>query len=215
MNADDRDESAVPGDEKSSAGESQAKSHDPAEQGPGMGADVISTSAPILSAGTGRGAGGQQQPASTLTVETSRVSEVASGTAPGIMIVPFQENSPSKPPSRQQVDPPGRSPAPDRKGQESRRRPSMMHSLLLPGLVALVCGIVGALGYSYFFGPSKSDDQGASARKSDSSKPPPSSSKEGSEPGPGGRGGAGSNSSSAAGTFARSGGVRIAASRPD
>lgn len=71
-------------------------------------------------------------------------------------------------PKAKSHDPSGRNPAPEGKGLESRRQPSMMRSLLLPGLVALVSGIVGALSYLYFFDPSRSDGQSASTRKSDS-----------------------------------------------
>ncbi len=48
--------------------------------------------------------------------------------------------------------------------------PSLARSLMVSGVVALICGLAGAWGYSYFFGPSKSDDQKSSSKKSDSSK---------------------------------------------
>ena len=42
--------------------------------------------------------------------------------------------------------------------------------MLYSGLVALICGVAGAWGYSYFFGSSKSGDQKSSGKDSDSSK---------------------------------------------
>ncbi len=47
---------------------------------------------------------------------------------------------------------------------------SSLRSLLLAGTVALVCGVVGAFGYSYFFGPDKSDKDSDSGKQSSSKK---------------------------------------------
>jgi hypothetical protein len=100
MIADDRENSDTQGDQESSAGALSAQGHNPGEQQPGVGSDVVATNAPILSAATGQASGGRKQPASSITVETSRISEVAAGRSPGIMIVPYEENSTFKSTSR-------------------------------------------------------------------------------------------------------------------
>ena len=49
------------------------------------------------------------------------------------------------------------------------QQPSMMKSLLITAGVALVCGVIGAMGYSYFFGPkSEGPFVGRAQNKSDS-----------------------------------------------
>jgi hypothetical protein len=53
---------------------------------------------------------------------------------------------------------------------QSGHAPSLTRMLLFSGVVSLVCGLVGALGYSYFFGSGKSSDQKSSSKSSDSSK---------------------------------------------
>src|SRR3954452_17449013 len=50
------------------------------------------------------------------------------------------------------------------------QQPSLVRMLLYTGAVALVCGVAGAWTYSYFFGGSKSGDQGASGKSSGSGK---------------------------------------------
>ena len=46
---------------------------------------------------------------------------------------------------------------PRRSAERSRnhrpRQPSMLSHLLITGSVALICGVLGAMGYSHFFGP--------------------------------------------------------------
>ena len=75
-------------------------------------------------------------------------------------------------------DPARQKPAEDRDGSgeqhEDRRHPSVQRSsvirtLLLPGLVSLICGVAGAWAYWHFFGSAKSGDQKASSKDSDSS----------------------------------------------
>jgi chaperonin cofactor prefoldin len=48
-----------------------------------------------------------------------------------------------------------------------RRRPSMMKNILMTAGISLICGVVGAAGYSHFFGP-KSADASAAKNKPDS-----------------------------------------------
>ncbi len=61
----------------------------------------------------------------------------------------------------------------EHKGGQSKKLPSTMRTLIFSGIVALVAGLVGAFGYSYFFGPdksSKSGDQSSSSKSSGSGK---------------------------------------------
>ena len=44
-------------------------------------------------------------------------------------------------------------------------KPSFTRTWVLPGLVALVCGVAGAWGYWHFFGSSKSEDQKSAIRR--------------------------------------------------
>jgi tetratricopeptide (TPR) repeat protein len=53
---------------------------------------------------------------------------------------------------------------------QSGQSPSLTKILLYAGAVALVCGVVGAWGYSYFFGSDKSGDEKSSSKSSGSSK---------------------------------------------
>ena len=48
------------------------------------------------------------------------------------------------------------------------RGSSLVHSVFLPGLVALVCGVIGAWGYSHFFGSEKSGNHKSASKDSDS-----------------------------------------------
>ena len=60
-----------------------------------------------------------------------------------------------------------------------QQQPSMTRSLLITAGVALVCGVIGAMGYAYFFGPkSKGSSSEGSQGKSDSSSKKESGSKE-------------------------------------
>jgi len=74
--------------------------------------------------------------------------------------------------------------------------PSLTRILLYAGIVSLVCGVVGALGASYFFGSGKSSDQKSASKGSSSSggsdSDKGSDSSGGSDSGSGSGGGAGS-----------------------
>jgi tetratricopeptide (TPR) repeat protein len=59
----------------------------------------------------------------------------------------------------------------DRRADERGRSvqsPSLIRTLLIPGLVALACGAAGAWGYWHVFGPAKSGDQKSASKDSDS-----------------------------------------------
>ncbi len=61
----------------------------------------------------------------------------------------------------------------DAKQGQSSKAPSLTRTLIYAGVVALVCGIIGAAGYSYFFGSDKGksgDKSSGSSKKSGSSK---------------------------------------------
>ncbi len=47
------------------------------------------------------------------------------------------------------------------KADPQRSRPSKLKSLLTTAVVALICGVIGAAGYSHFFGPKPADDSAA------------------------------------------------------
>ena len=69
----------------------------------------------------------------------------------------------------------------ERRGDDRSRQhqPSMMKNLLITAGVALVCGVIGAMGYAYFFGPkSKGSSSEGSQGKSDSSSKKESGSEE-------------------------------------
>jgi hypothetical protein len=96
--------------------------------------------------------------------------------------------------------------------------PSLTRVLLYSGIMSLVCGIVGAWGYSYFFGPEKSGDQKSSGKSSGSSKGSESSQGSGSSEVSGSSEGAGASKnsssnqeSSGAGKFARTEAAWLAA----
>ena len=76
--------------------------------------------------------------------------------------------------------------------------PSMMKILLFAGLVALVCGMAGAFGYSYFFGSKKSDDQQSSGQNQSNSQNKSSDSSKNQKSGSNSGGKSGSNSGSTA-----------------
>ena len=77
----------------------------------------------------------------------------------------------------------------DRSRREPQKQPSMIKSLLITASVALVCGVIGAMGYAHFFGPkSKESSSDQSQGKSDSGSK--------NEPGPKGKSGGGESKES-------------------
>ncbi len=81
---------------------------------------------------------------------------------------------------------------------QSGQAPSLTRTLLFSGLVALVCGVVGAAGYSYLFGSSKSTEEKSAGKGSDSDKG--SDSSKGSKSGKGSDPGSNSGSSQDSGS---------------
>ncbi len=134
------------------------------------------------------------EPDATISVETTQVSESDLLAATGVRTV-FADKKHGNSQDRSQ-DQNGRSK--NRGGQEApqhdadrgrdqehrgddrsrQQQPSMMKNLLITAGVALVCGVIGAMGYAYFFGPkSKGSSSEGSQGKSDSSSKKESGSK--------------------------------------
>ncbi len=78
-------------------------------------------------------------------------------------------NEKKNPPSKDGKNAPEHSEKKD-KGRQGwwSRGSSLVHGVLLPGVVALVCGVVGAWGYSHFFGSQKSGEHKSAGKDSDS-----------------------------------------------
>ncbi len=91
--------------------------------------------------------------------------------------------------------------------RQPARPPSLTRMLLFSALVASVCGLVGAWGYSYFFVSSKSDDQKSSGdQKTSNKKSGSSDSSDSSKKDSGSKSGGDSGSKSGAGSNPKSGG---------
>ena len=152
------------------------------------GAQVIGTDDPAIHSGPASRNEWEKEPNKTMVVETTRIREPDESRGPDVLMVPVKYEGGSRPAPRGN-DGDGESKASrrgDRYDDRNRRdrdedredaseAPSLMMTLLFTGLVALVCGMVGAAAYSYFFGSSRSDDsqssgQNAQSKNSTSSK---------------------------------------------
>ena len=171
------DESQHQGDEDSQTGERPYEAPAPI---------TIDTADPVIDKVVEHPADRKLHPDATISVETTQVSESDLLAATGVRTVfaeKTQGNSQERPQGQN-----GRSK--NRGGQQARQhdadrvqdqedlgedgsrqqQPSMMKNLLITAGVALVCGAIGAMGYSYFFGPkSKGSSSEGSQSKSDSS----------------------------------------------
>ena len=119
-------------------------------------------------------------PSGTTVIETSRIRGPNEAFNPNFVMVPIETLQPrqggrvlgdgcelrqgeARTRRRSQDECRGRSTT--RRSRASRARPpSLTRILLYSGIVALICGMVGALGYSYFFG-SKSGDKSSSGER--------------------------------------------------
>jgi hypothetical protein len=149
-------------------------------------------------------------PDATISVETTQVSESDLLAATGVRTVFADKkhgNSQDRPQDQNGRDKNrGGLKAPQHdadRGRDQQRsgddrsrqhQPSMMKHLLITAGVALVCGVIGAMGYAYLFGPnSKGSSPEGSQGKSDSSSKKESGSKEKSGGGESTESGKGSN----------------------
>jgi len=117
--------------------------------------ESIDTDDPVITSGPV--AQGKMHPNATMVVETDQIHDVATVPNPAVPMVPVDDSEPAS-----------------KRGGDDRRQaapaaPSMTKTLLFAALVALVCGVAGAWGYSHFLGGSNSEDQ-QSSKGSDSQK---------------------------------------------
>jgi len=134
-----------------------------------------------------------RDPEQTEVIETSRIRAADEASNPTFVVVPVQTQqlgpASSGASDRTRRDERAQHDQSDRKDRQkddqdksagrhtdpqqgsAKQGPSLKKILLYSGLVALVCGVLGAFGYSYFFGGSgKSDDKKSSSKSSGSSK---------------------------------------------
>jgi tetratricopeptide (TPR) repeat protein len=168
----------------------------------------VKTDDPIVSSGPSYLSDWKRNPDSSMVIETSRIREPDHASQPALLMVPVEYGQKQRSNGRgkengQKASKPGdqgvkkeapRSEKAHQQGDGSddshgggggtpAKSPSLTRMLIYCGVLSLVCGIIGAAGYSYFFGSSKSDDKTSSGKKSDSSKG--SSSSKGSDAGKG------------------------------
>jgi tetratricopeptide (TPR) repeat protein len=111
-----------------------------------------------------------------MAIETSRIRGPSEALNPNFVLVPVATDERGSRSGEKDGKDQG---AEARKGESDSRRhddhnkppqpPSLTRTLVFSGIVALICGVVGAWGYSYFFGSSSSGDEKTSG-KSGSSK---------------------------------------------
>ncbi len=203
--SDSTDESRQNGDKRSQTGE-------PPDEAPAR--MTIDTTDPVIDEVVEHPADRKLHPDATISVKTTQVSESDLLAAAGVrtVFVDKKRGNSQDPPQDQH----GRSK--NRGGQEApqqdadrgrdhedrgddrsrQKQPSVTKSLLITAGVALVCGVIGAMGYSYFFGPkSRGPTSEESQGKSDSGSTKVSSPKEKSGSGESKESGKGSNAQAA------------------
>jgi hypothetical protein len=168
-------------DEPSPRGDENPESDQP---GSGISAPIAFTTAdPVIEAIVDHQADGKQRPDTTVSVETTQVSEPSPLYVAGVRTVVIEQprrdsgrSSDKKRDRRRDEGDGDGGDEPDHRQdqpQSQQQQPSMMKNLLITAVVALVCGVIGAMGYSYFFG-SKSDESSSKnqsgTRKESSSK---------------------------------------------
>ncbi len=156
---------------------------------------VIGTDAPLITKGPAYQSDWTSHPDRTMVVQTNRIREPNEAFNPNFVMVPIESDR--SPPDRsgagdgegkvkygehEKGEPgKGRKNQAGQEGDEAGKRPEQQRSqpaqppsltrvLLFSGIVSLVCGVVGAWGYSYFFGSEKSGEQKSSGKSSGSSK---------------------------------------------
>ncbi len=156
---------------------------------------TIDTADPVIDKVVEHPSDRKLHPDATISVETTQVSESDLLAATGVRTVfadkkhgnsqdrPQEQNGPSKNRGEEREDQHDNDQGPDQedRGEDRSRqqRPSMMKNLLITAGVALVCGVIGAMGYAYFFGPKSAGPRSEQSQgKSDSSSKKDSGSKE-------------------------------------
>ena len=154
------DESRHQGDEHSQTGELPHEAPAPI---------TIDTADPVIDKVVEHPSDRKLHPDATISVETTQVSESDLLAATGVRTVfadkeqgnsqdrPQDQNGQSKNRGGQQARQHDADRVQDQedRGEDGSRQqqPSMMKNLLITAGVALVCGVIGAMGYAYFFGP--------------------------------------------------------------
>ena len=159
---------------------------------------TIDTADPVIDKVVEHPSDRKLHPDATISVETTQVSESDLLAATGVRTVfadqnhgnsqdrPQDQNGRSKNRGGQQDA--DRVQDPEDLGEDGSRQqqPSMMKNLLMTASVALVCGVIGAMGYSYFFGPKSAGPKSKESQgKSDSGPEKKSGSAESKESGKG------------------------------
>ncbi len=162
------------------------------------GPRVIGTDDPVVQSGNAYPPDWKGQPDRSTVIETSRIRGAEAALNPHLIVVPVESASnnaangnasgngrkdSSKPNGNARNESSDQGKNDDEEGKkgsgdhaknehDKAGQPpiSMTRMLLYSGAVALVCGIVGSAGYSYFFGPSKSNDKTSSGKDSGSGK---------------------------------------------
>jgi hypothetical protein len=136
---------------------------------------TVDTADPAMDTAGERPSDWKLHPGATTRLETTRVGESDLHRVAGVRTVvsePYPQHGEDR--GRDQEDR-----GEDRSRREPQQRPSMIKNLLITASVALVCGVIGAMGYAHFFGPkSKGSSPDQSQGKSDSSSKKESGSKE-------------------------------------
>ena len=142
---------------------------------------TIDTADPIIDEVVEHPSDRKLHPDATISVETTQVSEsdlLAATGARTVFAGKEQGNSRDRPQDKngQSKNRGGKQDA-DRvqdkedlgENESRQQRPSMMKNLLITAGVALVCGVIGAMGYSYFLGPKSAGSMSRESQgKSDS-----------------------------------------------
>ncbi len=157
---------------------------------PAAAPQVVATDDPAVASGPvfPHGSGGPSE--RTTVIETSRIRGPGEAFNPNPVVVPVESSPPPRgrdgagggggtagnsdkaPSDAKREGKGGREGGSDHLGKPGHpaQGPSLTRILLYSGVVALVCGVAGAWGYSYFFGSSKSGDEKSSGRESGSKK---------------------------------------------
>jgi tetratricopeptide (TPR) repeat protein len=154
--------------------------------GPSASRQVVGTDDPDIMPGSSDNPDWINQPDQTMAIETSRIRGPNEAFHPNFVMVPIESKRPrdgssesgdkGKGGDKGGGEQGGKGPEKagdrreDEKREKSSRAPSLTRVLLFSGIVSLVCGVVGAWGYSYFFGSSKSGDEKSSSKSSQSGK---------------------------------------------